>query len=103
MAHFRTEPEVTTGMPSGVPFIIANEAAERFSYYGMRSILVIYMTQWLVNSAGVLDTMTEPEARGNYALFGASVYFCGISLWRTFMKHEDEDAPDAEDEPGKAA
>jgi hypothetical protein len=34
---------------------------------------------------------------------GASVYFCGISLWRTFMKHEEEDAPDAEDEPGKAA
>ncbi len=23
---------------------------------------------------------------------GASLYFCGISLWRTFMKHEDEDA-----------
>jgi len=78
MAHFRTEPEDTAGMPSGVPYIIANEAAERFSYYGMRSILVIYMTQWLVSSSGALDTMTEPEARGNYALFGASVYFCSI-------------------------
>lgn len=78
MAQYRTEPEETTGMPSGVPYIIANEAAERFSYYGMRSILVIYMSQWLVNSAGALDTMTKDEAKGNFALFGASVYFCSI-------------------------
>jgi len=78
MAQFRTEPEDTAGMPSGVPYIIANEAAERFSYYGMRSILVIYMTQWLVNSGGVLDTMTKDQAKGNFALFGAAVYFCSI-------------------------
>ena len=26
-------------MPSGIPYIIGNEAAERFSYYGMRTIL----------------------------------------------------------------
>ena len=31
------------------------------------------------------------------------VYFLLISLWRTFIKHEDEDARDAEDEPGKTA
>jgi POT family proton-dependent oligopeptide transporter len=30
--------------PPGIPYIIGNEAAERFSYYGMRAILVIYMT-----------------------------------------------------------
>jgi len=27
-------------MPPGVPYIVGNEAAERFSYYGMNSILV---------------------------------------------------------------
>ena len=43
-----TPPNITT-MPPGVPFIIGNEAAERFSFYGMRSILIIFMTHYLVN------------------------------------------------------
>ncbi|MBI4606134.1 MAG: MFS transporter, partial [Planctomycetes bacterium] len=30
--------------PPGIPYIIGNEAAERFSYYGMRAILFVYMT-----------------------------------------------------------
>src|ERR1700761_8252077 len=29
--------------PKAVPFIIGNEAAERFSFYGMRSILVTFL------------------------------------------------------------
>ena len=33
-----------TGWPKGVPYIIGNEACERFSYYGMRAILQIHMT-----------------------------------------------------------
>ena len=33
----RTAPSQTeTGMPPGVPYIIGNEAAERFSFYGMK-------------------------------------------------------------------
>ena len=47
---YRTVPEDTDRMPSGVPYIIGNEAAERFSYYGMRSILVTYMTMYLVDA-----------------------------------------------------
>ena len=31
---------VDNRMPPGIPFIIGNEFAERFSYYGMRGILV---------------------------------------------------------------
>ena len=30
--------------PAGIPFIVGNEGAERFSYYGMRQILYIYLT-----------------------------------------------------------
>jgi POT family proton-dependent oligopeptide transporter len=30
-------------MPPGIPYIVGNEAAERFSYYGMRAILYIYL------------------------------------------------------------
>src|SRR6266704_1354268 len=36
-----TPPKIST-MPPGVPYIIGNEAAERFSYYGMNSILTIF-------------------------------------------------------------
>ncbi len=32
-------------MPPGIPFIIANELAERFCYYGINSILSVYMVQ----------------------------------------------------------
>src|ERR1700722_3146174 len=38
-------------MPRGVPFIVGNEAAERFSYYGMRSILAAYITGVVLNNA----------------------------------------------------
>ena len=62
-------------MPGGIPFIIGNEAAERFSYYGMRAILVIFMTQYLRNAAGELDVMSDAESRGWYHTFSSAVYF----------------------------
>lgn len=34
-------------MPRGIPYIIANEFAERFCYYGINAILAVYMTQHL--------------------------------------------------------
>lgn len=34
-------------MPSGVPHIIGNEAAERFSFYGMKAILAVFLTNYL--------------------------------------------------------
>jgi POT family proton-dependent oligopeptide transporter len=34
--------------PPQVKYIVGNEACERFSFYGMRSILVVYMTGYLV-------------------------------------------------------
>jgi POT family proton-dependent oligopeptide transporter len=39
-------------MPSGIPFIIGNEAAERFSFYGMKTILAVFMTQYLLSASG---------------------------------------------------
>ncbi len=35
-------------MPSGIPYIVGNEAAERFSFYGMKTILIVFMTQYLL-------------------------------------------------------
>src|ERR1041385_2267792 len=70
-------PNIST-MPPGVPYIIGNEAAERFSFYGMRSILIIFMTHYLVTSAGAADHMGDAEARQNFALFVSAVYFLPI-------------------------
>ncbi|MFZ4637511.1 MAG: hypothetical protein ACOYMC_08900, partial [Pirellulales bacterium] len=60
---YRTKPAATGGMPPGIPFIVGNEAAERFSFYGMKSILVVFMTQHLLSSAGRPDFLTETESR----------------------------------------
>src|SRR5258708_3761445 len=72
---YLTAPIQTTEMPPGVPYIVGNEAAERFSYYGMRAILYVFMTQYLMNAQGQPDHMTEEEARGFTHLFFASAYF----------------------------
>jgi POT family proton-dependent oligopeptide transporter len=61
-------------MPGGLPYIIANEAAERFSFYGMRAILVVVMTQYLLGSSGLLQVMSEEDAKGWYHLFVSAVY-----------------------------
>jgi len=58
VSKYRTAPDKNlTGMPPGVPYIIGNEAAERFSFYGMRSILIIFMTTYLMNAGGKLSVM----------------------------------------------
>lgn len=72
---YRTAPAETTGMPGGIPFIIGNEAAERFSFYGMKVILAIFMTQYLLNSAGEAAYLTDTQAREYVHLFVASAYF----------------------------
>jgi POT family proton-dependent oligopeptide transporter len=74
MPRYRTAPVAQPGMPAGIPYIIGNEAAERFSYYGMRAILVVFMTQYLMGSSGVLDVMGEDEAKGWFHLFVSAVY-----------------------------
>ena len=71
----KTTPDQTTNLPSGIPYIIGNEAAERFSYYGMRTILVIFMTQYLMNSSGQLDVMTPDQAKSWYHTWSSAVYF----------------------------
>ena len=61
-------------MPRGISYIIGNEAAERFSYYGMKAILTIFMTEYLLGSDGQLDPMDDNESKIWYHLFGMSVY-----------------------------
>ncbi|MBI3072229.1 MAG: MFS transporter [Deltaproteobacteria bacterium] len=76
MAHakWRTEPDhATTTWPAGVPFIVGNEACERFSFYGMRSILQVHLTM-LFATEGLAQKAAEESAQGVVHLFFAGVY-----------------------------
>ena len=74
-APVRTAPESTEGMPSGIPFIVGNEAAERFSFYGMKAILVVFMTKHLLDAEGNPAYFSETAAKEVYHYFTASAYF----------------------------
>ncbi len=71
---YRSVPEATSAMPSGIPFIIGNEAAERFSFYGMKAILFTFMTRHMLDAAGAPDRLTEPEAKAFIHTFVAALY-----------------------------
>ncbi|MBL8826020.1 MAG: POT family MFS transporter [Planctomycetaceae bacterium] len=75
---YLTAPEPITTMPPGIPYIVGNEAAERFSYYGMVAILTVFMTKHLLNADGQPDYMSEPEAREMLHSFKFLNYFFPI-------------------------
>ncbi len=77
-ARYRTAPAPIDGMPPGIPYIVGNEAAERYSYYGMRAILVIFMTKFLMSADGGLDLMTDEQAKTWFHGFVTAVYFFPI-------------------------
>ena len=50
-------------MPSAIPYIIGNEAAERFNYYGLRAILTTFMvTQFFANQYKGMEGATQKAA-----------------------------------------
>jgi POT family proton-dependent oligopeptide transporter len=73
-----TPDQQLTAMPPGVPYIIGNEAAERFSFYGMRAILTVFMTKYLLDRSGHLAVMGSDEAGFWSHMFVTAVYFLPI-------------------------
>ncbi len=59
-------PETVDRLPPQVKYIVWNEGAERFSFYGMRSILTVYMVSALA--------FPEHEAKANFHWFVAACY-----------------------------
>jgi POT family proton-dependent oligopeptide transporter len=63
----------TGKLPPQIPFIIGNEAAERFSFYGMRNVLTNFLVGYL------LIELAEPErqaaAKEVFHVFVMGVYF----------------------------
>ena len=74
-SDYLASPPRITGWPPGVPYIIGNEAAERFSYYGMNSILTIFMTKYLVDKMGHLSVVPAAAAEAWYHTFVVVLYF----------------------------
>ncbi|HVU16990.1 MAG TPA: POT family MFS transporter [Candidatus Didemnitutus sp.] len=74
-SKFLTTPVNTDKMPPGIPYIVGNEAAERFNFYGLKAILVIYMTQYLCSRSGALAPMSENDANKWFHLFVGGNYF----------------------------
>lgn len=77
-SKYLTAPVPTKKMPAGIPYILVNEAAERFSFYGSRCILVFFMTHLLKNAAGELSPMTAEQGKFWFHLFVSAVYFAPL-------------------------
>ena len=78
MSNYITAPIATKDMPKGIPYIIGNELAERFSFYGMKCILMIFMTKYLMDSTGAVAPMGREDATYWYHMFTSAVYFTPI-------------------------
>ncbi|GAA4494754.1 hypothetical protein GCM10023172_05430 [Hymenobacter ginsengisoli] len=58
-------PPPASRFPRAVPFIIGNEVAERFSYYGMRAILPTFLVAQFFNPSHSAALTAAAEARAN--------------------------------------
>ncbi len=63
------------GHPMGLMNLFVTEMWERMSYYGMRGILVLFMTAVIAEGGMAIGTAT---AVAIYGLYTASVYFMGL-------------------------
>lgn len=64
------------GHPAGLSTLFFTEMWERMSYYGMRGLLVLFMTAALMDGGMGL---TESDANAIYGLYTGFVYFMGLA------------------------
>jgi POT family proton-dependent oligopeptide transporter len=63
-----------TGWPPGIPYIVGNEGCERFSFYGMRSILTLYLARVLYPQHPDFAGAPAAFAKAHFHLFVAAVF-----------------------------
>ena len=63
--------------PKAIPYIMGNEIAERFSFYGMRSILTVFLVAYFFNPGNISNLTTTANAKANEMthLFVTLAYF----------------------------
>src|SRR5215475_11362487 len=74
-------------MPAGIPFIVSNEFAERFCFYGINAILAVYMTSemhFTQSKAAAWQSMFKSGA-DFFPLLGAVVSDVFWGKFRTIM------------------
>jgi POT family proton-dependent oligopeptide transporter len=73
----KTEEPKKGTYPKSIPYIIGNEAAERFSFYGMKAILPTFLVAQFFNPAHnpALQVTAEAESNKITHLFTALAYF----------------------------
>jgi POT family proton-dependent oligopeptide transporter len=93
--EFESKTKQLFGHPRGLSFLFATEMWERFSYYGMRALLVLYLTKYLLlpghseqviglatlksGLEGVFGPLeTQPFASQVYGLYTALVYLTPV-------------------------
>jgi proton-dependent oligopeptide transporter, POT family len=64
----------STGWPPGIPYIIGNEGAERFAFYGIRSFLTPYLAGVLYTQHPLFAADPTAYAKAHFHLFLAAVY-----------------------------
>ncbi len=72
------EQKTLLGHPKGLFILFFTELWERFSYYGMRAILVLYLTAETTDKINPGLGWTSKEALALYGWYGMFVYFTGI-------------------------
>lgn len=67
--------------PKGIPYIIGNEAAERFSFYGMKAILTTFLVSHFFNPTHNpdLEAVSSAEANRITHLFNTLVYLLPLA------------------------
>ncbi len=65
----------TARLPRQIRYIIGNEACERFSFYGMRNILTVFLIDYLLLTETPVTEERQARAKAIFHLFVSGVYF----------------------------
>lgn len=72
-----SQPKTLFGHPLGLMNLFFTEAFERFSYYGLRAMLILYLGDAVINHRGGL-ALDDKQAAGIYALYVGFVYLLAL-------------------------